>query len=532
MAAGNSKRAVCVIAALLCLAAVLAGCMQGDREKEEKKLTTLDWYVNFSWFTAQWGENHVTRAITDATGVQVRFSVPAGDEGETLNAMLQQDKLPDLITVGWWAPQVSTLIEEGYVYPLNELAEQYAPEFLENAGAAQLEWYRQPDGNVYGCPSFSVEPGKEVEGSASSNVVFVVRKDLYEALGCPDMTTPEGFADALRRAAEQFPQVDGMPLIPLGVGDFNEYGNASLSDSLRDFLAIPQEKNGVAYDYVTDPDYLTWLKTLRQLVADGIIKSDFFLDKRQQTLEKIRQGRYFCLIYQWSDMEAELKTIYEQDPERMYIAVDGPKNSSGDNHTLSEVGMNGWTLTFISRDCEDPEKAIQLMSYLLSEEGSELVRYGVEGLDYQMQAGQPQLIGQAAELFQKDYSSYIQQIGANNTYWMLQDMGASLPVTALDQIREWSAQYTVNVSAYEVAFAPGSKAAAADEQIKQLWGQTLPDLLLAPTEQEFDQVFQDYLTRRKEMGWDALMQARTNAFLQNHGKLARLEYLDEVDDGQ
>ncbi len=530
MAAGNSKRVVCVIAALCCLAVVLAGCVRSGEENE--KITTLDWYVNFSWFTAQWGENHVTKTITDETGVQVRFSVPAGDEGETLNAMIQQDALPDLITVGWWSPQVSTLIEGGYVCPLNELAEKYAPEFLENAGQAQLEWYRQQDGNIYGYPSFSVEPGVETADSTSANVVFVVRKDLYEALGCPDMTTPEGFAAALRQAAEQFPQVDGMPLIPFGVGDFNEYGNASLSDSLRDFLAIPQEKNGVAYDYVTDPEYLTWLKTLRQLVADGVIKSDFFLDKRQQTQEKVLQGRYFCLIYQWSDIVAELRTIYEQDPQRMYIAVDGPKNSAGDDHTLSAVGMNGWTLTFISRDCEDPEKAIQLMNYLLSAEGSDLVRYGVEGVDYQWQGDQPQLIGQAAELFRDDYTAYVQQIGANNTYWMMQSGDTSLPVKALHQIQQWSAQYTVNVSAYEVTFAPGSSAAAVDEAIKQLWGQTLPNLLLASTDQEFDRVFQDYLIRRKELGWDALMQARTNAFLQNHGKLARLECLDEVDDGQ
>lgn len=529
MTAGNSKHAVCVIAVFCCLIAVLAGCV---RPQTAPKTTTLDWYVNFSWFTAQWGQNHVTSAITDETGVQVRFSVPAGDEGETLNAMIQQDALPDLITVGWWSPQVSTLIEGGYVYPLNELAEQYAPEFLENAGKAQLEWYRQPDGNVYGYPSFSVEPGDEIAENLGSNVVFVVRKDLYEALGCPDMTTPEGFSAALRQAAEQFPQVDGMPLIPLGVGDFNEYGNASLSDSLRDFLAIPQEKNRVAYDYVTDPDYLTWLETLRQLVADGVIQSDFFLDKRQQTLEKIRQGRYFCLIYQWSDMEAELKTIYEQSPERMYIAVDGPKNSAGDDHTLSAVGMNGWTLTFISRDCADPEKAIQLMSYLVSQEGRELIRLGLEGEDYQWQNDRPELIGQAAQLFQNDYPAYVQQIGANNTYWMLQNGPTSLPVEALDQIRDWSARYTVNVSAYEVAFAPGSSAAAIDERIKQLWGQTLPALLLAPTHQEFEQILQDYLDQREELGWDALMQARTNAFTQNHGKLARLEYSDEVDDGQ
>ena len=527
MAAVCVKRGVCAVAAFLFLLLPLAGCGPVAKRQQD---TVLDWYVNFSWFKAQWGQNHVTETVTRETGTRVLFSVPAGDEGETLTSMIQQNALPDLITVGWWSPQVSTLIEGGYVYPLNELAEQYAPDFLENAGEAQLEWYRQADGNVYGYPSFSVQPGREESEDVCSNIAFVVRRDLYEALGCPDMTTPEGFASALRQAAEQFPQVEGGPLIPFGVCDFNEYGNASLSDNLQDFLAIPQEKDGAAYDYTTDPDYITWLDTIRQLAADGTIKSDFFLDKRPQALDKIQQGRYFCLIYQWPDMEAPLKSIYAEKPERMYIAVDGPKNAAGDDHALSAVGMNGWTLTFISRDCADPEKAIRLLSYLVSEEGSNLVRYGLEGEDYVWQDGRAELIGQAAELFETDYPAYVQQIGANNTYWMMQSGSTSMPVEPVSQIREWAFPHTVNVSAYEVSFEPGSEAAAIDEQTRRLWGQTLPALLLAPTREEFDRILGEYVAQREQMGWDILMQARTEAYAQNNEKLARLAEPGEVDD--
>ena len=229
-------------------------------------------------------------------------------------------------------------------------------------------------------------------------------------------------------------------------------------------------------------------------------------------------------------MEAPLKSIYAEKPERMYIAVDGPKNAAGDDHALSAVGMNGWTLTFISRDCADPEKAIRLLSYLVSEEGSNLVRYGLEGEDYVWQDGRAELIGQAAELFETDYPAYVQQIGANNTYWMMQSGSTSMPVEAVSQIREWAFPHTVNVSAYEVSFEPGSEAAAIDEQTRRLWGQTLPALLLAPTREEFDRILGEYVAQREQMGWDILMQARTEAYAQNNEKLARLAEPGEVDD--
>ena len=53
-------------------------------------------------------------------------------------------------------------------------------------------------------------------GNIPSNQVYMVRKDMYEALGKPDMTTPEGFVNTLVAAKEKFPDVDGSPLIPLG----------------------------------------------------------------------------------------------------------------------------------------------------------------------------------------------------------------------------------------------------------------------------------------------------------------------------
>lgn len=74
---------------------------------------TLDWYVNYSWFTIDWGTNAVSRAITDQTGVSVNFVTPSGNEAEKLNALIAAEDLPDVITIGWWEPQVGTMIEKG-----------------------------------------------------------------------------------------------------------------------------------------------------------------------------------------------------------------------------------------------------------------------------------------------------------------------------------------------------------------------------------------------------------------------------------
>lgn len=40
----------------------------------------------------------------------------------------------------------------------------------------------------------------------------------------------------------------------------------------------------------------------RQLGEDGLLRSDISIGKRTQMEEKIAQGRYFCMLYQYTDM--------------------------------------------------------------------------------------------------------------------------------------------------------------------------------------------------------------------------------------
>ena len=58
--------------------------------------------------------------------------------------------------------------------------------------------------------------------------------------------------------------------------------------------------------------------------------------------EKILNGQYFCMIYQYTDMADQEKALYKENPDSIYIAVDGPKNLTGDDYTLPGTSVNGW----------------------------------------------------------------------------------------------------------------------------------------------------------------------------------------------
>ncbi len=516
----------------LLFALLLSGCTGqeagGPPAPEDGDLTQLSWYINFSWFASAWEDNLVANTITQETGTTIDFVKPSGNEREKLTALMSAGTMPDLITLGHWEPELEYMIEEGLVYPLNELAEDYAPEFFQVAEPQRLAWYTRPDGNIYGYPNASYTPADyQNHQNIGANQTFLVRKDIYEALGSPDMTTPEGFQNAVMAAAAQFPQVEGEPLIPIGLYEFNLEGCYSLEEILMNFLAIPFEKDGQKYDRYTDPDYITWLKTFRALGEAGCLSNDIFVDRRAQTSEKAAQGRYFCMLYQHTDIADQQKLLYAKDPDSIYIAVDGPKNARGDDHTLPGVGINGWTVTLISKSCKNPEAAIKMMTYMMGPHGQKILYCGVEGVTYDMVDGKVCYRPEVLALLGTDRVEYNRRYGADNTYWMLQDSVMQLdwqpPLDPqLNQPRIWTFPYTIYAAQYDVTFPPGSQAADIHQRIREEWGKTLPRLLLAKSETEFDAIFSHYLATRDSLGFALVQEEATRQMVLAKERLAAI----------
>jgi ABC-type sugar transport system, periplasmic component len=503
----------------------------GDQPAWQKNTSpiTFDWYINFSWFTGKWGDDVVAKYVEKKTGVKLNFIVPAGDEKAKMNTMLASGSLPDFVTLQATDEAVKKMINGDMVLPLNELADQYDAYFYQVADPAKLGWFKMEDGNVYGYPNASSSPADyEKYGQIfTSNQTFEVRKDMYEAIGSPDMSTPEGFLNALKLAKEKFPDVDGQPLIPLGLHEFTDNGNYSLEDYLQNFLAILRTKDGKLVDRKQDPEYLTWLKTLRKANEMGLLAKDIFIDKRPQMEEKIAQGRYFAMLYQRSDFANQNLSLYQKDPNKVYIAIDGPANSKGDAPTLAGPGISGWTVTLISKNVKDKERAIAFLSYLISEEGEKDMYLGEKGVTYDTIDGKDQFLPEVIDLLNKDRNAFDQKYGASYKYWMLMDTNMNLQwappsVEPAKQLEDWTKGKSISMSEFDgLDPSPETKEGVANSKNLRLWGKTLPKLLLAKSDAEFDNLFNDYLKDRTDV--EAVDAARQKVYDANMQKLESMK---------
>ncbi|MEK3714504.1 extracellular solute-binding protein [Paenibacillus sp. FSL R7-0333] len=486
----------------------------------------LTWFVGANWYAHTWGESLASKYVTEKTGVNVKLEVPSGEANEQVTLMMTSGKLPDLISMGSWETAVKKLWEGDHVYALNELADKYDPYFFKVAGDGTLKWYRQENGNTYGVPNDSYSPNLMHEtGMTAANQTFLVRKDLYEEMGRPDLSTPEGFLSALQLLKDKYPEYKGQPISPFFAQGNVPYG---MTEYLQNLLAVPHEKDGKVYDRITDPDYIAWLKTFRTAYERGLINVDFLVDSDTQVEEKTNNARYFMMIREWTGMSAVNPMLAAgANPDSYYIAVDGPQNNKGESAKLFPGNMDGWMVTMISKSTENPERAIRFLTYLASEEGQRDLFLGKEGETWDSVDGKPQLKAEFADMLGSNIEKLEKGYGILDTYWMMRNpviVNQWRPEKApvIKQMEDFAnAQADIDSGIYKGLDPLGdSDVAVAWSRISQNWEEVLPELITAKDEAAFDKVFESFRSRRDGYGFAQVMEYRQTELDARKAKMA------------
>lgn len=495
--------------------------------KKDTSPIKMDWYINETWFSNPEG-NLAHELIKEQTGIDLNFIVPIGDARQKLNTMIASNSLPDLVTLGWYEQQVPQLSTDTFTYPLNELADKYDPYFWKVASPDIVNWYKDKDGKLFGYPCNGNTPEDTEKYSVISNRSFLVRKDIYEAIGSPDMRTPEGFLGALKAAKEKFPKVDnGQPLIGFGGNFFNATGNNTFEDMLQEFLAVPREIDGQFFDIKCanpNADYINWLKTFRKANEMGMLPTDIYVDDRTKIEEKMQQGRYFALMYQWKDAMTPLGQLYANKPNEIYISIDGPANAKLDPPKLSVAGYSGWEYTMITKNNKNPERAIKFLSYGLSDEGQKTVYLGKEGETYDMVDGKPVIKDEVNKLKNSDMATFKQKYNTFGEIWMFNSSMMNLwepdPGQPFNQYREWakgkSAHYGVYDNNRPVADSDEGEILAKAEN---KWGEILPKLLMAKSDADFDKIWKDYDDYKKSIDYQKALDYQRSKIAENKAKI-------------
>lgn len=499
----------------------IPGWQQDNTEHVE-----LTWYVNATWWDATFGEDIVTKKIAEDTNVTINFVV--GDD-TNLNTYFAGEDLPDVITLFDSSSSAAKTASE-WAMPLQDLADAYDPYFYEVVPTETLNWMTLEDGKAYGCPGyFSAE--KDYDESYYDTVypqqAFLMRKDVYEALGEPDMSTPESFMEALGKIKEEFPA-----LIPLGFNAMTT-SDGSLGSSFQNLIGIPLlDENNNWYDRQMDEDYLNWIETLNQAYNKGYISDDSFSDDGDAFNEKIQVGKYACVIAGGVvNMNQSIQALYASDPEASYIAVEGPKSSiEGREPIYSNAGLGGWTVSYITKNCKNPERAIELFTYLMSDYGEIITFFGIEGETYTVQDGKYILTDEVKEIRDTDPEKYRKEYRLSNFYLFGHDRYNAMGEcpAAMEQIYEFGSEkiHERGLDIIREQFSlsqinPDSNTTEARNMnnINTNWYTTIVSLIRAQDVSEFQEVLDNYKAFREANGWEDIVKIHNEKIQNNRAVL-------------
>jgi len=342
-------------------------------EEGEDAPIEFDLFVNHSWFWTDEWKGAIAEEITRRTGVTM--NVTKANDDQQLPVMIASGNLPDLVYAS--GDMVTRMSDSRISHPWNELIPAHAPDFPQTD--IEVANNTMPDGNYYTLlNAFATEDQwRENEFAVPSPGTHTLgfREDIWEELGRPTMTSLQDFEDVLMTVKAAYP--DMIPLV-MGYSGQGMYAYFAAQFGMDVGNNPVFREDGQIHHRIRHPALADTLVFLNRLVRNDLLVPENFTYQYEQFTQQVYSGRAFAFNRSaWIGDEAN--GAFDQAGLSYRARV--LENELSEDAILVNDGI-GWSGTFITKQNENPGRAIQFMSFMRSEEGRQLSVWGVEGVHW------------------------------------------------------------------------------------------------------------------------------------------------------
>ena len=324
-------------------------------------------------------DQYVYPELAKRTGVSIDFDMIAETAfTERLNLIIVSQDYPDIFGqgIGTYDSNPMKAIEDDVVIDLNDLLEENAPDYftlLQNNKDFHDSVYNS-DGTI--CKITSCNIGIQSQG-------LFIRGDWLEALGLEVPTTIDEMTDVLR----EFHKAYDTPMTLMVNADLDDGLAGAFNHSnvgfTRQMLGFQQTaaNSGELICAMCSEGYFEHMTYLRELFAEGLINEDFAnISKENGNFESSYYSGVCGIWQEGCEIADDSYRENAEDPNWVALPMLTPIYNGEPTHMsgFSET-MTGMMSLYISSSCKVPEIALQFMNYGFTEEGMDLVTFGIEG---------------------------------------------------------------------------------------------------------------------------------------------------------
>lgn len=335
-----------------------------------------DWYMDYNW-------QKVLKEKTGVTLIDMGGKYGSATPSDEFMLLLAGGEYPDVFRANWisFPGGPNAAINDGYIIPMNDVIDQYMPNFKkyleDHPNTAKM--IRTDDGTYYSLPVLNESPEPAMG--------LVIRQDWLDKLGLETPKTLEELHTALTRFKTELGCK--VPLTFELRWMFQQYGTASLSSSFQTLYPFYIMDNQVKFGPLEE-NYKNFLIMMNQWYKEGLIDTDIASIDKNTVQAKFASGEAGASIQLLSNVKSCI--IANKDTGSVYNVTALPTlaENKGDTPLFSSyngiyTGDSGFS---ISTTCKDIETVARWMDYMYSEEGNKVLKYGTEGVTYEMADGQ------------------------------------------------------------------------------------------------------------------------------------------------
>lgn len=326
-------------------------------------------------------QNFINEALEEKLGVKINFEIlgAGGDYAATLNTRIAGGDVPDLFIA---KDSFYQYADTGVIMSLSDYTEQLKP-VMDWAGEERIlpNMYK---GELYSIP----------KRWRTTYYTWMVRQDWLDSL---NMEQPKTLEEALKVAEAitfQDPDKNGKNdtwgYTFGGLKGFNAILNP-YDGSVSNDLII---RNGEVTSTLLQPGMKDGLQMCKQWVDAGVVDPDMIANTETTAQEKAIQGQIGMGIYGWASIFKKMfmDNIKSVNPDADWQCVNPMQAKVAEDpgfDVMDVTAVRGdWAVgAHVKEDEAKLNKIIELLNYIVSEEGSRLVSYGIEGRHYNMEDG-------------------------------------------------------------------------------------------------------------------------------------------------
>ena len=371
-------------------------------------------------------DDAIGRKIKEELGIVLECTMVTNDK---LKVMAAGGDLPDIIQLHEAPTMAKSLIDAGALYPMDEWLENNG-ENIKTKIPDGLKWSKDVlgGGQTYVLP-VAIEVTDKENPKKNGFVGFFTRWDCYKELVCPEITSEDEYLDVLKQMVDAHPETeDGKKVYALsgwtdwGLWPYKISYPFSFGYENLDNNQLFSHVTGELEDMFTKEDGIFWksLSFFNKAYRMGIMDPEAFTMKNAQYHSKVSNGEILVAADNWDTPDVAICG----ENAGMYVLPGAFPYIAGIYPLESRLGYTTTNAICISANCKYPEKAMELLEYLNSDEGSRLVRTGIQGEDWDVVDGKPELIGKRLDNFvsnntqEKDYADKASPQGIGKYSWM------------------------------------------------------------------------------------------------------------------